>query len=85
MHMIRLLLSGVALLRDGELPVDVGAHRERLLAIRDGALPWDEVEVWRHALHADLDQAYRSTRLPDRPDYDAVNRFLIKARRSAVT
>ena len=85
MHMIRLLLSGIALLRDRELPVDVGAHRERLLAIRDGALPWAELEVWRHELHRELDEAYRTTTLPDRPDYDAVNRFLIKARRSAVT
>jgi hypothetical protein len=85
MHMIRLLLSGVALLRDRELPVDVGVHRARLLAIRDGALPWNEVEDWRHQLHGELDAAYESTSLPDRPDYDAVNRFLIKARRSAVT
>jgi predicted nucleotidyltransferase len=85
MHMIRLLLSGVALLRDRELPIDVGAHRERLLAIRDGAFPWAELEVWRHGLHRELDEAYRTTTLPDRPDYDAANRFLIKARRSAVT
>jgi predicted nucleotidyltransferase len=85
MHMIRLLLSGIALLRDGELPVDVGVHRERLLAIRDGALPWAELEAWRHELHRELDEAYRTTQLPDRPDYEAVNRFLIKARRSAVT
>jgi len=85
MHMIRLLLSGVGLLRDGELPVDVGAHRLRLLAIREGKLAWAMVEVWRHDLHRQLDEAYRSTALPDRPDYEAANRFLIKARRSVVT
>jgi uncharacterized protein len=85
MHMVRLLLSGIALLRDGVLPVDVGPHRERLLAIRAGQVPWDEVEAWRHQLHAALDDAYRATRLPERPDYAAANRFLIDARRSAVT
>jgi predicted nucleotidyltransferase len=85
MHMIRLLLSGIALLRDGELPVDVGAHRDGLLAVRDGACPWDEVERWRHDLHRQLDDAYRNTRLPDRPDYAAANRYLVAARRSAVT
>jgi uncharacterized protein len=85
MHMLRLLLSGVALLRDGQLPVEVGAHRDRLLAVREGAVAWEEVEAWRHELHRTLDEAYRSTRLPDRPDYEAANRFLIKARRSAVT
>jgi uncharacterized protein len=85
MHMIRLLLSGIALLRDGVLPVEVGVHRDQLLAIRAGAVPWDEVETWRHQLHRTLDEAYRGTRLPDRPDYDAANQFLIKARKSAVT
>lgn len=85
MHMLRLLLSGIALLRDGELPVDVGAHRERLLSVREGAVPWEQIEGWRHELHRTLDDAYRSTRLPDRPDYQAANRFLIEARRSAVT
>jgi predicted nucleotidyltransferase len=84
MHMIRLLLSGVALLRDGDLPVDVGPHRERLLSVRDGAIAWDEIEAWRHELHQELDQAYRVTRLPERPNYDAANAFLIKARRSAL-
>jgi predicted nucleotidyltransferase len=84
MHMIRLLLSGIALLREGELPVDVGQHRDRLLAIRSGTLPWEEVEAWRHELHRELDAAYEATELPDRPDYEAADRFLIKARRSAL-
>ena len=83
MHMIRLLLSGISLLREGELPVSVTAHRDRLLAIRAGAEPWDKIETWRHQLHGELDTAYRETCLPARPDYDAVNRFLIKARQSA--
>jgi predicted nucleotidyltransferase len=85
MHMLRLLLAGVALLREGELPIHAGRHRDRLLAIRAGAVAWDEVEAWRHELHGALDEAYRHTRLPDRPDYRAANQFLIEARRSAVT
>jgi uncharacterized protein len=85
MHMLRLLLSGIELLREGVLPVDVGAHRERLLAVRDGAVPWEEIERWRHQLHAALDEAYRTTPLPDRPDYAAANDYLIRARRSVVT
>jgi hypothetical protein len=84
MHMMRLLLSGIAVLRDGELPVHAGEHRERLLAVRAGTVAWDEVEAWRQQLHGTLDEAYRSTALPDRPDYAAANQFLIKARRSAV-
>ena len=84
MHLIRLLLSGIELLRSGTLPVDVGEHRERLLAIRRGEVPWDSVNEWRLALHRELDAAYTATTLPDQPDYKAANEFLIRARRSMV-
>jgi hypothetical protein len=47
-------------------------------------VPWDEVEAWRLALHKDLDVAYERTALPDRPDYDRANAFLLRARRSVV-
>ena len=34
MHLIRLLLSGIHVLREGFVQVDTGQHREQLLAIR---------------------------------------------------
>ena len=84
MHLIRLLLAGIALLRDGVVVVRVAEHRDRLIAVRDGLLDWPEVDEWRRVLHAELDAAYAATRLPDHPDYEAANRFLLKARRSAL-
>jgi predicted nucleotidyltransferase len=84
MHLVRLLLSGIALLRDGVVVVRVEEHRDFLLAVRDGRIPWQDVDTRRLELHRDLDAAYASTRLPDRPDYEAANRFLLKARRSVV-
>lgn len=81
MHLIRLLLAGEALLRTGELPVRVGEHRERLLAIKRGEVTWAELEAWRHALHAAFDRAHATTTLPERPDYARVDAFLIAARR----
>jgi predicted nucleotidyltransferase len=84
MHLLRLLISGAATLRDGRLPVRVEAHRERLLAVKRGELSWPEVNAWRQELHRDFEAAFVATRLPERPDYEAANRFLIKARRSAV-
>jgi predicted nucleotidyltransferase len=84
MHLIRLLLSGLAALRDGDLPVRVEAHRDRLLAIRRGERPWEEVDAWRLALHAEFDAALPGARLPERPDVAWANDFLIRARRSAV-
>ena len=44
MHLIRLLLSGITVLREGVVPVRVDEHRDRLLAIRRGEMPWEEVE-----------------------------------------
>ncbi|MEW6364146.1 MAG: nucleotidyltransferase domain-containing protein [Acidobacteriota bacterium] len=82
MHLIRLLLSGIVVMKEGVVPVRVDEHRERLLAIRRGEVPWTEVNEWRLSLNREFDAAYASTRLPARPDFDRANLFLLKARRS---
>jgi hypothetical protein len=83
MHLTRLLLAGITTLRDGVVPVRVAdAHRDRLLAIRNGELPWDEVDGWRVRLHDEFDAAFARTPLPDRPDYAWANAFLVRARRA---
>lgn len=82
MHLIRLLLSGITILKDGFVPVKVDNYRQQLLAIRQGDMAWDEVNAWRLALHDQFDQALRKTALPERPDYEKANTFLIKARQS---
>jgi predicted nucleotidyltransferase len=84
MHLVRLQVSGITALREGHVPVRVQAHRERLLAVKRGEMAWDEVNAWRLALHRELDAAYAATRLPERPDYEWANDFLVRARRSAV-
>ena len=73
----------VVALREGFVPVRVEEHREQLLAIKRGEMPWDEVDRWRQSLHEDLERAFQHTSLPERPDYERVNRFLIKVRRWA--
>ncbi len=84
MHLVRMLLSGITVLRDGFVPVGVEEHRERLLAIRRGEVEWAAVNEWRLDLHREFEAAYTSTSLPERPDYERVNAFLLKARRSMV-
>lgn len=85
MHLIRLLLSGVTVLREGYVPVRVDEHRDELLAIRRGALNWDEVNARRLSLHKDFDAALAMTKLPERPDYARANAFLLHARRAMVS
>jgi hypothetical protein len=85
MHLVRLLLSGIGVLREGVVSVAVDSHRERLLAIRRGEVPWQEVESWRLSLHHEFNAAFETTSLPERPDYERANAFLIDARRRALS
>ncbi|WP_240196837.1 DNA polymerase beta superfamily protein [Nonomuraea lactucae] len=79
MHMIRLLLSGLHLVRHGEPLVRMDAHRDRLLAVRRGEVPWAEVDAWRTSLSADL--AGGPGVLPDVPDRERVEGFLMDVRK----
>ena len=85
MHLIRLLISGIDVLRLGAVSIRVDEHREQLLAIKRGEVPWEATEKWRIALHTEFDRALGSTKLPDRPDYERANAFLIRARRAALS
>jgi hypothetical protein len=55
-----------------------------LLSVKRGELSWAEVDVWRKELHHDFELALAETKLPERPDYEAANRFLIEARRAMI-
>lgn len=82
MHLLRLLITGAAILREATVPVRVAPeHREGLLAVRDGTMPWPAIEAWRRVLHADLDRALEDSPLPERPDFHRANELLIDARR----
>src|SRR5262245_40644675 len=83
-HLVRLLLAGIAVLREGAVRVHVGAHREALLTVRRGEMPWSEVDAWRRRLHGEFEEAFASTKLPEGPDYARANDFLVRARRGAL-
>jgi len=85
MHLVRLLISGISVLEHGFVPVQVDEHRDQLLAIKRGEVPWEETEKWRLSLHAEFDRAMSATRLPERPDYEQANVLLVKARRAALS
>ncbi|MEV2238193.1 nucleotidyltransferase domain-containing protein [Micromonospora sp. NPDC049891] len=80
MHMIRLLVAGVHVLRTGEILVDVRHLRDRLLAVRRGDLTWESVTGWAEDLLAELADAAATTTLPEQPDRHAVDRLLIAVR-----
>lgn len=83
MHLLRLLTSCRDLLRTGVLTIDVGAERERLLAVKRGEVAWPEVEARMARLAAESDEAARTTPLPREPDRARVADFLFRARRAS--
>lgn len=85
MHLIRLLYSGIGALKTGEIMVDVSEFRSELLAIRNAQYSFTEVEQFASELNRQFDDAFADTKLPDQPDFDAVDRFLVDARRSALS
>ncbi len=84
MHLLRLLYSGISILENETVPVDVGVHKDELMEIRLGKIDWETLNERRLELHKKFDLALLRTKLPERPDYEFANSFLIKARRSMV-
>lgn len=85
MHLIRLLLSGITILEAGFVPVRVEEYRTQLLVIRNQEISWEEVNEWRLSLHQKFDSAFANTSLPERPNYEQANAFLLRARRFMVS
>jgi predicted nucleotidyltransferase len=84
MHLVRLLSSGITILKDGVVPVKVGDDRDFFMEIREGKVAWERVNEWRLQLHKEFDDAFETTKLPERPDYDWANSFLTVARKQMV-
>ena len=47
MHLMRLLLSGISALREGDLRLRLDEERDALLTIKRGERPWPNVNAWR--------------------------------------
>ena len=84
MHLLRLLHSGIGCLQTGEIMIDVSQHRETLMKVRGNQFSFEEVREQALALDRDFQVAFENTDLPEQPDFETVNQFLIEARRSMV-
>jgi predicted nucleotidyltransferase len=81
MHLIRLMLTGIRILREGRVDPDMRAYRDRLLAIRFGEVPLEEAFRWHHQLELEFAKAAEETRLPEEPDVAKANEILLTIRR----
>ncbi len=80
MHCIRLLRSGLEILESGEIFVDrqeVG-DADELKAIIHGEFTYEQVTHIAEQLTVDIDRAYLTSLLPDRPDLDVIGQLCIE-------
>ncbi len=84
-EVIRLLIGAEHLLRTGELTLDVSAHREQLLVVAAGELPWTETEAWVESLRDRTAEAVLRSPLPVVPNQPAVRNWLKSVRRRALS
>ena len=84
MHALRLGIQGQELLSTGRLTLPMAPeHREYLLAVRQGAVPFDEVLARIGELETEVARLRSSSPLPDEPDHAAVDLFLEQEYRAA--
>ncbi len=84
MHLLRLLYSGTRLMKEGQVFVDVSEKREFFLGVKRGEMSWEDLQRHRQQMTQDFEAALDSTSLPNEPDFDQVDEFLIRARRSVI-
>jgi hypothetical protein len=77
MHLVRLMRMGLEALERGELLVRRHDAAE-LSAIRDGALPFDELLAAAARLRSDMDRAAATTSLPDDVDRERVDALAVE-------
>lgn len=78
MHLVRLLQSGIEILLTGDLHT-YRPNREELLAIRHGKYTLEELRQYAQELERQLEEAMRVSRLPDVPDLEAINHWVVAA------
>ena len=84
MHALRLGYQGLELLQTGRVTLPMPEpERSRVMSVRRGEHSLDEVVEEIGEVEQRLEAALEQTALPDSPDDDAVNEFLIDAYRQA--
>jgi uncharacterized protein len=84
MHALRLGYQGLELLETGRVTLPMPEpERSRVMAVRRGERSFDEVLAAIGEIEQLLKAALEHTALPERPDDDAVNAFLVDAYRQA--
>ena len=74
-HLIRLLRTGLEILRDGKLQVR-RPDAEELMAIRKGSHTYDDLMAEAESLQLAIDEAYKTSALPQSPPMEDIDQVL---------
>ena len=80
----RITAGMIEALRTQEIRVDVSEMREDLLRVKSGVYTFDEIKRRALGLDEEFQREFERTTLPDQPDVETVDAFLIEARRTMV-
>lgn len=85
-HLVRLLTMALEIVETQQVHVWRGDRdADRLLAIRAGAWSYDDLMAWTAETTARLDEAMRTTALPEHPDRSLLDRRVIAWMRRTLT
>ncbi len=76
-HLVRLLRMGIEFLKDGELQV-TRRDASQLLEIKKGEWSLERITAESDRLFSVAEQAYLSSTLPARPDYEKINKLSVE-------
>lgn len=76
MHLIRLMRLGVEILETGKVNV-FRPDREELIAIRNGAWTYDQVEEYAESMENKIINLYETSHLPHKPNYKFINKMCV--------
>lgn len=77
-HMLRLGIQGIELLETGKITLPMPENvRTDLINVRTGGYTKDQVLSWARELEDRLEGLIQTSDLPERPDYEWANEFLI--------
>ena len=76
-HLIRLQRMGYEIISEGKVIVK-RPDREELLNIKNGGWSYDKVIEYSNEMNKKLDEAYKTTKLPKKVNYDKINELYQK-------
>lgn len=82
MHLIRVMITGIRLLKNGYVDTNMHLWRSELMAIRNGNMSFEEVLEWYKQLETQFEFWKHRSTAPDEPNHKKANEILLEIRKN---